>query len=380
MSPQEYIKLYEKYLSGSCTPEEEAALMRYQDNFKMQDAPRSPLSDQDKATRREIYSRIAQSIGPKTRTVRLKFWWAAASILLVVIAAVYFTGRQSAKPLAVNKNPDIKNTTPIKPGTTAATLTLANGSQIVLDDAHNGVLSNSGNTAITKTKNGQLAYVDNGTSATIDPNAKNTLVIPRGGQYMVTLSDSTKVWLNSTSSLTYPIAFTGNERAVTLTGEAYFEVAKNKAHPFIVHTQKMDVKVLGTHFNVDAYEDETDTKTTLLEGSVALSHQSSSILLTPGEQGIAGPAAAIRTRKVNTDHVTAWKQGYFVFRGDNIREIMKQISRWYDVDIVYEGNVTDEPFGGTYSRNKDITELLHGLELTELVHFKIEGRRIIVMK
>jgi ferric-dicitrate binding protein FerR (iron transport regulator) len=290
-----------------------------------------------------------------------------------------FLKNQPKQQLVVKNTYKQHSIKPIKPGTTTAVLTLANGTNIVLDKAENGVVAKSGNTAIKKLKNGLLAYTHNGTAAPADANALNTITIPRGGQYTVTLPDGTNVWLNSESSLTYPVAFNGADRSVTLKGEAYFEVAKNKQLPFIVRTPQVNVKVLGTHFNVNAYEDDNDVKTTLLEGSVNLSNQATSAMLVPGQQGISGANSKIITRKANINQVMAWKAGYFIFRDSNIHQIMKQISRWYDVEIEYKGDSSTKTFGGTYAKNKDINELLKGLELTGLVHFKIEGRRIIVM-
>ena len=378
MSPEEYIKLYEKYLSGMCSPEEETILMNYRDNFHMQNGEQRFLSGDEKLIKAEIFNKLLSSIdNQKSRSLKTILQWAAAILITIGAGSLFFihTARHSNK-IAYNRN--LK---PIKPGTTTATLTLANGQSIVLDHAKNGVLASSGNTVIQKLKNGLVTYNNtNSASASADLNALNTISIPRGGQYTITLPDGTNVWLNSKSSLTYPVTFSGTDRKVTLTGEAYFEVAKNKEHPFIVHAGLVDVRVLGTHFNVNAYSDESDVKTTLLEGSVKLSHENSSAVLLPGEQGIAGPlSATIQTKKVNVSHVIAWKNGYFIFKGQKIDDIMRQISRWYDVDVEYKGSVPGETFGGIYSRNKDINELLNGLELTGLIHFKIEGRRIIVM-
>lgn len=381
MSPEYYMQLYEKYLSGLCTPEEEELLMRYQDNLKLQNHNDEPLSAGEKKLRANIYNRIHLSNAEDNKPRSIKRWWwlAAAAVLC---CGLLFGGLliKKQRGATVDQTNAALKKSPIKPGTNTAILTLANGTNIALDKAGNGVVAKAGNTAITKMKNGLLAYTagDNKEAAVSD--ALNTITIPRGGQYTITLPDGTSVWLNSQSSLTFPVAFKGAERKVSLTGEAYFEVAKNKHMPFIVHTGNADVKVLGTHFNVKAYQEDNAIKTTLLEGSVSLSNSSSSALLVPGEQGVAEVAGGkITQKKVNINEVMAWKSGYFIFRGDDIHDIMKQISRWYDVDVEYRGNISNIKFGGTYSKNKDITELLKGLELTGLVHFKIEGRRIIVM-
>jgi transmembrane sensor len=385
MTPEQYILLYEKYLAGLCTPQEEEALMQYQDKFNMQDEAEPGLTEKEKTIRSRIYNRVVETAGTdedKTypepaRIVKLKWWWAAAAVVLLAVGVGTFINKSEQPQQVVDAitKPAVK---PIKPGTNTAVLTLADGSTIILDKTANGLVARAGNTSIKKLKNGQLAYSANGVGTAVDPNALNTISIPRGGQYTVTLPDGTNVWLNSESSLTYPVAFTGDQRKVILKGEAYFEVAKNKKMPFIVHTDRADVNVLGTHFNVNAYADDSDVKTTLLEGSVRLSGKGTSALLVPGEQGIVD-LDGISKKKVNLNQVIAWKLGYFVFRNNNIQDIMRQVSRWYDVEVEFRGNMAGKTFGGTYSKNKDINELLNGLELTGLIHFKIEGRRIIVM-
>lgn len=376
MTPEQYILLYEKHLSGSCTAEEEELLMQYHDNFKMQDADGSKLPDADKKLRSTIYSRILNTIADRRpKVIKMHWWWAAAAIILLVGLGSLFIKNQPPQLLVKN----VKSSA-IMPGKNAAVLTLANGANIVLDNAANGVLAKTGNTAIKKLKNGLLAYAANENGSHPDTSALNMITIPKGGQYTIMLPDGTNVWLNSESSLTFPVAFKGSTRKVSLKGEAYFEVAKNKAMPFIVHTDNTDIKVLGTHFNVHAYKDDNTIKTTLLEGSVRLSSTTSSTVLTPGEQGTTDASnGRITQKKVNINQVMAWKAGYFIFRDDDIHDIMKQISRWYDVEVVYEGYTTNMKFGGTYAKSKDINELLKGLEYTGLVHFRIEGRRIIVM-
>ncbi|MGV3509862.1 MAG: FecR family protein, partial [Sphingobacteriaceae bacterium] len=232
-------------------------------------------------------------------------------------------------------------------------------------------------TEIIKSDNGQLQYL----SLNSDNKQEvlyNTLSIPRGGQYKVVLPDGTQVWLNAASSLKYPTAFNGNERVVQLEGEAYFEVAKNAAQPFRVEVKDVKVTVLGTHFNINGYTDEAHIKTTLLEGSVKISKGPVQQLLHPGEQAITGKSSTIEVVKANSDEVLAWKNGYFNFHRSNLQEVMRQLSRWYDVDIKYEGKVPDREFGGEISRNSKASEVLKILELSD-VHFRIEGEHIIVM-
>lgn len=381
MTSEEYMLLYEKYLSGICTPEEIKLLAKYHDKFRMQEDDDAKLSPEERDVRNRVYQRINETLFvKKTRVISLGLRWAAAAVLLMGISiAIIFLDRQPKQYSASNKN--IKSQV-IKPGRNTAVLTLADGSSIQLDEARDGLLLTTGKTAIKKLKSGEIVYdaqnTSNGTAnASI---AMNVISIPRGGQYQVVLSDGTKVWLNSVSSLKYPASFSGKERVVELKGEAYFEVAHNAKMPFRVKTNGVDVEVLGTHFNIAAYEGESVIKTTLLEGSVRLSNKNTVVKLMPGEQGVAsGNTTDINIKNVKVAEVVAWKNGSFVFRHANIQDIMKQISRWYDVEVEYRGDVKDRYFGGTYSKYKDVTELLSGLELTGLIHFKIEGRRIIAM-
>jgi transmembrane sensor len=300
----------------------------------------------------------------------------AASVLFVITTGLYF---YTKKPQLVSQNGQIKNT--ITPGSNKAMLILADGSKIVLDSAHNGEIAKQTGIKITKTKLGQLVYTIANTANKNDPVTYNTIETPRGGQYQVNLADGTKIWLNSASSIHFPTAFNSKERKVELTGEAYFEVAKNKALPFRVVSQNQLVEVLGTHFDINSYTDEAKTKTTLLEGSVKVSglETQSTAILKPGQQSILKSAGSIEVKDVDIEDAVAWKNGYFMFPNENIETIMRKISRWYDVDIEYSGNVSQKAIWGSVSKFKNVTEVLKMLELTGVVHFKIDGRRIIVM-
>jgi len=211
--------------------------------------------------------------------------------------------------------------------------------------------------------------------------AFNTISTPVGGQYTVVLPDGSKVWLNAASSLKFPTAFTGTERRVELTGEGYFEVAKNKHMPFKVNFNREEVEVLGTHFNISAYPDEAVTRTTLLEGSVRISKNNIKKILVPGQQAISSmQTGGFNIAEVNTDEAIAWKNGLFLFHNENIRSIMKKIARWYNVDVNYQGSFTNQEYGGRISQSKNLSEILKNLELTGTIHFKIEGRRVTVME
>lgn len=320
---------------------------------------------------------------PKNKVLKLYTGWVkiAAAVLIFASVGFYFVQRQ--KMGAVKNNVAANTTARIVPGSNKAILTLATGKSIVLDSAANGALANLGKSQVNKVSDGKLVYdvLPNATHAGVNAVLYNTLTIPPGGQYQVVLPDGTQVWLNSSSSLSYPTEFTGNSRTVKLTGEAYFEVAKNKDKPFYVEMNNVQVKVLGTHFNISAYADDNDLTTTLLEGSVQISKNGSQALLKPGQRAVIGSNAdAITVSKAHINEAMAWKNGYFMFNDDNIVDIMKKVSRWYDADVEYQGNFGTQRFGGTFTRSKSITDLLKNLEQISNVHFKITGRRITVMQ
>ncbi|MCC8423589.1 FecR family protein [Mucilaginibacter sp. UR6-11] len=301
------------------------------------------------------------------KTVRLwPRYVAAASILLFLSFGAYFLLKPKPTPqLAQNT---------ILPGTNKAILTLGNGQKIDLNDAKNGALVKAAGIRITKDKKGQITYVVENTG---QPAQYNTTTTPKGGQWHLVLADGTQVWLNAASSLHYPTAFNGKERLVELTGEGYFEVAKDKAHPFIVKTAQESVQVLGTHFNINSYADEPSVKTTLLEGSVKVSNAQRSVLIKPGEQAVLVNNDLV-VKEADTEEAVAWKEGRFIFNDESLESIMRKVSRWYDVDITYKGVDPKQVFGGTLSRYGELNKLLHKIELTQGVHFKVEGRRIVV--
>lgn len=392
MTEIEYLSLCEKYLKGICTPQEEILLKEYQDKYVLSNPQWIPETMGDEAKiKKQLFEMLQASIQSEVevKTNVAKFKWrytlAAAVILVFISFAIYFANPNTPsykQNIVVKRTKIVKNE--ILPGSNKAVLTLADGSKIILDNAKRGVLTKQGNTSITKSKDGMLVYNfrNNGANAEV-PNALNTIAIPRGGKYEIVLPDGTKVWLNSSSTLTFPTLFTGSERAVQLSGEAYFEVAKNKDIPFKIRlNNNNEVKVLGTHFNIMAYDDDPEIKTTLLEGSVKLTNNSSNVMLVPGQQGVTGRKnhVAFRVGNVNTEETIAWKNGKFMFVNEDLKSIMKKISRWYDVDVNYADNLTDRNFTGTISEFRDVSEVLRLLELTGAIHFKIEERRIYVMQ
>ena len=265
----------------------------------------------------------------------------------------------------------------IPPGGNKAVLTLSDGSTIVLNDAKNGYLAAQGSAEIVKLANGHLAYKTGGNAGA--ELLYNTITTPVGGQYQLTLSDGTTVRLNAASSIRFPANFVGKERQVAITGEAYFEVAKNAAMPFIVNVKDMSVKVLGTHFNVMAYDEEKVVKTTLLEGKVNVVKGEEKAAITPGQQATAVEGKKqFKIKEVDIDEATAWISGFFQFENADVKTIMRQLSRWYDIDVVYQNTGDNRRFGGRMSRNQNLSEVLNVLELNDL-HFKTEGRTVVVL-
>lgn len=314
-----------------------------------------------------------------------KVWWAAAAIIILVLgSSVYYILNKNTTPQIVQNKPvhkQIKND--VAPGYKGAILTLSNGQQIILDSVGNGMLTAQGNTNILK-QNGKIVYDEQNISKS--EVLYNTMTTPRGRQYSLVLADGTKVWLNAASSITFPTAFTGNGRRVQITGEAYFEVTKDPTKPFTVSisspSAKLDgaeVKVLGTHFNIKAYDDESSIKTTLLEGSVRVTKENSDALLKPGQEALLDDKGEdFKVTEANTGEAVAWKNGLFEFNNMDIKSIMRQLSRWYDIEVVYQGDVEDKSFSGVISQNTNLSQVLKMLQLTKAVHFKVEGAKVIV--
>ncbi|WP_343745500.1 FecR domain-containing protein [Chitinophaga sp.] len=325
----------------------------------------------------QIYASIRPADTPVVPVRRRWIYPAAAAVILAVLvaSAALWRSRGPQPQLAGHPAAAVHEVTP---GSNKAMLTLADGSTITLDSAGNGALAQQGNVQVVQVNNGQLAYQASGSHAA-GAVQYNTLAIPRGGQFRVTLPDGTNVWINAASTLRYPTAFTSTDRTVELTGEAYFEVAKMPEKPFHVKVRNIDVQVLGTHFNVMAYTEETSMQTTLLEGAVKVHTAGAQTALRPGQQLRMEQTGRLSiVDNVNTDEIIAWKNGYFQFNHEKLPGVMRQIARWYDVDIAYEGNIPDREFGGKISRNSSIEEVLRILELSK-VHFRIEKKKIIVI-
>ncbi|WP_363433850.1 FecR family protein [Chitinophaga ginsengisegetis] len=381
MTKEEYLDLYERSLKGDCSPEELARLQQYEDDFCFSDETHS-----DEILKEKIYNRLSASIAQEENVKRMFPWKAVAAAVAVLLVAasgfLYFNGHlsQRNKPLAVavEKTPVLKQDIP--PGTNKAVLILADGSEVELNKATEGQIAAQGNTTVNKSGNGQLIYQLADKPQTTSLAVFNTLAVPRGGQYNLTLPDGSKIWLNAASKIRFPIQFTDKERMVELEGEAYFEVAHNPQQPFIVKVKGMQVEVLGTHFNVMAYTDEATINTTLLEGKVRLRNdRAAEVILNPGQEGVFTGNKGFKVNKADIEQVMSWKNGYFIFNDEDLTSIMRKISRWYNVDIEYSGGTKKLSFAGSISRFKNVTEVLNMLALTGTVQFKIEAGKITVI-
>lgn len=321
-----------------------------------------------------IAPRVAAGNKVRRVGVKKKLFAAAAVVAIISTTVIYFLYNSSPVKMPIAKQEETAND--IAPGGNRATLTLADGTVLLLDSVKTGRLADQGAATVLKVADGQLAY-----DAIEKQNEKpvyNTVTTPKGGQYAIVLPDGSKVWLNSISSVRFPTAFAGNERKVELTGEGYFEIAKNAGKPFRVMVNGTEVEVLGTHFNVNAYGDEGVKKITLLEGAVKIKEGNKESMLQPGQQAVIDPGINIQVAEgINTEKVIAWKNGLFQFEKEDIETIMRQVSRWYNVDVRYEGKVPGG-FYATIQRNVPVSELLKLLSLTERVHFKINGTVITV--
>ncbi|WP_295718053.1 FecR family protein [Mucilaginibacter sp.] len=314
---------------------------------------------------------------PNKKQLWLKLGVAAAMMVFVGFGA-YVLLRQDKNVIAKKNIAKAKHAHDVLPGGNKAILTLANGKTITLDSAKNGLLVNEGSARIHKTRDGQLVYeTDKNGDNSAAP--MNTVSTPRGGQYQLVLDDGSKVWLNSASSLSFPAVFKGKTREVEITGEAYFEVAKNAKMPFRVKVNNTVVEVLGTHFNIMAYNDEAVMKTTLLEGSVKISNSQNFSMLKPGQQAQLNQNGLIKViDNPDADDAVAWKDGIFQFRDAGIETIMRQAARWYDVQVSFAGKMPVKEFTGRISRNVKASELMGMLKYMG-INYKIEDKHITVL-
>lgn len=389
MTNDQLTKIFQRYLENRCTADDIKTLVHYFDTDQeshlraliLEEIQKPvPIADEPHLTEKtkSVYDLIAQQIAtekdsrPKPTILGFRRWKpfvVAASLLLCLGLGLYYLTSES-RPAAVRLS-ELKPEQDIAPGSDRAVLMLSDGSTIDLRSNPGGIIMAADG----------IHYQDDQTMDIVALSAGNlTLSTPRGGQYKIELSDGSKVWLNAGSTLTYPSQFNGAQRTVSLVGEAYFEVAKNAKQPFVVNSPTQTVTVLGTHFNVRDYPEENDTKTALIEGSVRVEqlHSTSSQVLRPNQQArIRKGAGEIYVSSVDTEAATDWKQGDFVFKGEDLKTAMQKIARWYDVEIVYDGPIRDEvQLGGWITRDNKLSKVLEWIESTSDIRFKLEGRRV----
>jgi ferric-dicitrate binding protein FerR (iron transport regulator) len=349
-------------------PENETAIQDLLGQFISETKPTMALNSE---ARDAILQAIFQ-VKPVAKVVSIKhrFRWtryiAAASVILLLATGTYFilNRNTSEKPVAKEQTK-----TDILPGHDGAVLTLADGSKIVLDNAQDGKITD------VAVKNGNKVSYQNSSQTKVE---YNTMTTPKGRQFSLVLPDGTQVWLNAASSITYPTAFVGNDRKVSITGEAYFEVTHNVSKPFHVNVNGMDVQVLGTHFNINAYGDDGNTKTTLLQGSIKVSVAGKMQVVKPGQQTQVASNNIKLVPDADIDAVMAWRNGFFSFENTGIKEIMKQLSRWYDVEVIYQGEPKDI-FTGEIDRNLTLSQVLKVLSDTKVKYRIEESRKLIIL-
>lgn len=370
-------ELIRKYTAGNATPEEQALVEQWflkdlETSTHIPEEQRIIEADQRMMSNLSGYLQQQQHLVKK---VRLWPRIAAAAVVLCILSLgtyFFFLQKDHAEQMVQIESKDIL------PGGNKATLTLANGKKIILTGAENGNLAQQGNTSITKTKEGEVSYHTT-ISKPVDASVYNTMSTPKGGMYRLILSDGTVVILNAASSITYPTSFSGTERKVTTTGEVYFEVAHNPLCPFRVMTKGQTVEVLGTHFNINAYNEESAILTTLLEGSVKVTNtKNQRVVLEPGQQS-AGTADLALIKNADVEAAIAWKNGFFHFSNADIPTVMRQLARWYDVAVEYEGSAANRRFTGDIHRDMNASKALEVLSYLN-IHFRIEGNKIIVIQ
>jgi len=383
--------LFKKYLNNECTPEETAALMAFMRSSKNRELVQSLLDDhlqdgEDKgwmyrAQTDRIFQRLnlnqdVEEAEVRSRTIRFTFLKTAAAILILASAwAVFIVSSPTKKEVTAARTAE-----DVLPGGNKAVLVLSDGQQVKLDSLQTGNPGDDESAVIKKSADGHIVYfaADNNKLKGF-----NTVRTPRGGQYEVALPDGSRVWLNAASSITYPAAFNAGERRVMLTGEAYFEIASlwrnNKKVPFVVETDRQKIEVLGTRFNVNAYDDETGIKTTLIEGKVKVTTENETVILKPNQQ-FNLDAEGISTKKVDVEPAIDWKNGDFLFADEDLKSVMRKIARWYNVEVIYDSEIPEESLSGQISRSRNLSEVLRMLELSGDTKFRIEDGAVHIFR
>jgi len=366
--------LAEKWRHGRLSEAEQLEFDEWYNSFE------NSFEVQTDESKEEMERRLYQSITKKgkinsERGYKWRHLAAAASIaILLGVGGLYFMPKDHTARTAKVVSNDIA------PGGNNAVLTLADGRKIILSNAKNGSLAQLPDVRVVKTSDGNISYQKT-SEGQLSPSVSNINMVstPLGGQYHLILADGTNAWLNAGSSIKYPTSFHGSKRRVEITGEVYFEVAHNAAKPFSVVSAGQVVEVLGTHFNINAYTDERNIITTLIEGSVRIRGANQIKTIKPGQQAVMS-SKGISLAQADTEESIAWKNGYFRFNDEHIESIMRKLSRWYDIEVSFQGPASHEGFNGKISRYKNISQALKMLEQTGAVHFEIEGRRVNVIR
>ncbi|HRO46717.1 FecR family protein [Agriterribacter sp.] len=378
------VTLFEKYIANDCTEHEVAALIDIIRLGEHKDLIEALLYRhfeehagelQYQAVAERVFEKLhlqtvpGKTIMPPAKRAYAFMKIAAAAVLIIVsafMAYTYFLKEKDKIPAGISQD--------IAPGGNRATLILSDGRQLTLNEIQLGNITEEDGTIIKKSADGQVAYFPG--NNTKKHKGFNTIKTPKGGQYQVVLPDGSKVWLNAASSLTYPASFDNMERRVQLAGEGYFEIASKvynkKRIPFIVETGKQQIEVLGTRFNVNAYDDETGIKTTLIEGKVKVITENETVILKP-HQEFNLRSDGINTQQVEVEAAIDWKNGDFIFADEDIKSVMRKIARWYNVEVVYDNTISPENLSGQISRNRNLSEVLRMLELSGNIRFTIDN-------
>ncbi|WP_082489245.1 FecR family protein [Dyadobacter sp. Leaf189] len=382
--------LFDRYYHGNATEDEtqelmdlvragryDALLEQYLKTNWLEQTGNETLFTEEKsnAMLSAILDAASQQAAPEKKVVRLNWLrYAAAAMLVLTGLGIWYNAKNSLKDS--DSVAGVTHTADVKPGGNKALLTLSDGSAIALDQVESGFVARQGNAEIRKAQEGILVYNAKADERT-GTISMNTLSTPKGGQYQVRLPDGSKVWLNASSSIRFPSAFAASERKVEITGEAYFEVAKDKRKPFIVKFNQSEVLVLGTSFNIMAYPEEGASKTTLVEGSVDIKNVGQNARLKPGQQAAILVTGQIKTKYTPVEEAVAWKNGEFYFQDASVEEVMRQLSRWYDVRINYNGKIPLKQFTGRVSRQVSLSEIVGMLRYAG-VNCKLDNKQIII--
>jgi transmembrane sensor len=376
----DFLKMLRKYLNGNASPAERAFLDQFYANQEKEHPVLDQYSEAEKAALEEDMEEyiLARTVNVRKRPFHnlLNSSWrrfaAAASILLAIISGLFYFYKNTPKPALVI-SPAPKD---FAPGTQRAVLTLANGSEVALDNAENGLIATEGNATITKNSDGKLSYQVSGDRAAAI--GMNMVATPAGGQYTIVLPDGSQAWLNARSSISFPTTFAQSERKISIKGECYFEIKTDKTRPFVVDVNgKQQIVVTGTHFNVNAYDNESEIRTTLLEGAVYVTSKKTkggqtALQLLPGEQSVFNADGQFQKSQVDVNEVVAWKSGFFQFHETPLTTIMRDIERWYNVEVEYAQGIPKKRFSGKLRRDSNASGILEILRFAG-VNFRLEA-------